>query len=656
MRSLQCSVTVFCWLLGLVPIAAGAQSAPPAPSDLLRFRPTLPGVEYDTPTDPAAVSACKVETVTQDQKSIGYALRDGQGKLLRRFVDTDGNHKLDQWSYYQDGFEVYRESDLDGNGSLDEVRWLNAGGTRIGAVARGQVTSWRQISAEEATKVFVQGLVQAMDHGDGGLLETVMATPAELSAAGVPKDVVAKVAAAAAARAEKVDALVKTLTGWNRQTIWNRFDGTYPHVIPADPSSGLEKDLIVYENAMIFPGIAGANANAAPAKLAFLQIPDMIQLGATWKFIELPLAVDPEKPVVASVSGIRALLFDRANNAPLRDEAVDAALKALADYDAKNSPLLQSGQERDIARYHVGRIGHLQAVVKAFKSDEDKLSYNKQVVDSLVAALRSGAYPQGRPVLEKLIEKGGKLGSYSAYSLIGAEFALKNNAPGANVLANQKKWMSDLQDFLNKFPQADEAPDVLLQLAIANEFNADEEPARKQYAQVIKDYPGSEAAKKAAGSLRRLDLVGQPLALKGTGLQNEVIDATQYKGKTLLVVFWASWASPVKDNLPELVKVHEKYRDRGLEILGVNLDNERGDLEAFLKSHQLTWPQIFESGGMESRLAVEYGIISLPSMILVDAQGKVVDRHLRTAAEVERQLEKLLAQRQAGGLAAERRE
>jgi thiol-disulfide isomerase/thioredoxin len=651
-------VTVFCWLVGLVPIAAGAQSAQPAPSDLLRFRPTLPGIDYDTPTDPAAINACKVETVARDQKSIGYALRDGQGKLLRRFVDTDGNHKLDQWSYYQDGFEVYRESDLDGNGSLDEVRWLNAGGTRIGTVDRGQVRSWKQISAEEATKVFVQGLVQVLAQGDGALLETVMATPAELSAAGVPKDVVAKVAAAAATRAEKVDALVKTLTGWTRQTVWNRFDGTFPHVIPADPGSGLEKDLVVYENAMIFPGSApgAATANAATAKVAFLQIPDMIQLGSTWKFIELPMAVDPDKPVVASVSGIRSLLFDRANNVPPRDEAVDAALKALADYDAKNAPLLQAGQERDIARYHIGRIAHLQGVVKAFKNDEDKLSYNKQVVDSLVAALRSGAYPQGRPVLEKLIEKGGKLGSYSAYSLIGAEFALKNNAPGANVLANQKKWMADLQDFLNKFPQADEAPDVLLQLAIANEFNADEEPARKQYAQVIQDYPGTEAAKKAAGSLRRLDLVGQPLGLKGTGLQNESIDSTLYKGKTLLVVFWASWATPVKDNLPELGKVQEKYRDRGLEILGVNLDNERADLEAFLKSHQLAWPQIFEGGGMDSRLAVEYGIISLPSMILVDAQGKVVDRHLRTAAEVERQLEKLLAQRQAGGLAAERRE
>ena len=71
-------------------------------------------------------------------------------------------------------------------------------------------------------------------------------------------------------------------------------------MIPADPAGGLEKDVTLYENAMIIPGMAAARQTEAAAKLAFLQIPDMIQLGATWKFIELPRAIDPEKPIVAS--------------------------------------------------------------------------------------------------------------------------------------------------------------------------------------------------------------------------------------------------------------------------------------------------------------------------------------------------------------------
>ena len=173
---------------------------------------------------------------------------------------------MDQWSYYQDGFEVYREIDLDGDRSLDEARWLNAGGTRVAAVTKGKIVGWKQISAEEASKVFVQGLVQAQANGDLSLLETVMATPAELAAVGLPKDVTDRVAAAAASRAEKVDALLKGLVGWNAQTVWNRFDGTFPHVIPADPSGGLEKDVMVYENATIFAGTANLAANAAASQ------------------------------------------------------------------------------------------------------------------------------------------------------------------------------------------------------------------------------------------------------------------------------------------------------------------------------------------------------------------------------------------------------
>jgi thiol-disulfide isomerase/thioredoxin len=610
---------------------------------LLKLRPTLTGVEFDTPADQAAIDACKVENITNAEgRSVGYALRDGQGRLLRRFVIAHGGARLDQWSYFQDGFEVYREDDLDGDRTLDECRWLNAGGTRIARVEKGKIKGWRQISAEESSKVLVQALVA----GDAVLLETVMATPAELAKAGLPKDIVDRIAAAAAKRAEQAAALQKQLVGWNSQTIWNRFDGTFPHVIPAEPAGGLEKDVTVYENAMIIPGTTSAQQN--PAKLAFLQVPDMIQLGATWKFIEMPHAIDPEKPVVAAAGGLRSLLFDRATGAEPRDEATDAALRALADYDSKNAALLQTGDKQKIAQYHVGRIPLLRAVAKATTNPEEQLSYNKQVVDNLIAALRTGSYAQGRKPLEATIAEGGKLASYAAYSLIDADFAMQNDEPGANFVANQKKWMAELGEFLKKFERSDEAPSALYHLANANEFNAEEDVARRQYGKLVAEYAATDAAKKAAGALRRLDLEGKSLVISGTGLQNEALDSSKYRGKPVLIVFWASWASPVKADLPELVKLYEKYHPRGLEIVGVALDNERTELDAFLKGNPMAWPQIYEPGGMDSRLAVDYGIILLPSMFLVDAEGKVVSRKLRTSAEVDRHLDKLFTRKPAG--------
>jgi thiol-disulfide isomerase/thioredoxin len=612
-----------------------------APATLLKFRPSQPGVEYDTPADEATRNACKVEPVLNAEgKSIGYALRDPQGKMLRRFVTARGG-RMDQWSYYQDGFEVYREDDLNGDNHLDECRWLNSGGSRIAQIERGKITAWRKISAEEASKVLVQALVA----GDAALLETVMASAAELSESGVPKDVVGKIAADAEKRVDQVAALQKQLIGWNAQTIWNRFDGTFPHVIPADPAVGLTKDVTLYENAMVIPGTAAAEQNAA--KMAFLQIPDMIQLGSTWKFVELPHAIDPEKPIVAAASSMRSMLFDRGANVASRDEAMEVPLKALADYDAKNAPLLQNGDKASIARYHVNRIPLLRAIVEASKNEEEKLGYNKQVVDSLISALRTGHYPEGRKPLELTIKKGGRLASYAAYSLIDADFAIKNDDETANFVANQKKWMADLEEFLEKFPDSDEAAPVLFHLANANEFNADEAKAREQYGRLVKDYAATEAGKKAAGALRRLDLTGKPLSITGTGLQNDTVDSSRYRGKPVLIVFWASWATPVKQDLPELVKLYDKHRKDGLQIIGVNLDNDRAELGAFLKEHEISWPQIFEAGGMDSRLAVDYGIILLPSMFLIDSQGKVVNRNLRTSAEVARQLEKMIATKPA---------
>ena len=151
----------------------------------------------------------------------------------------------------------------------------------------------------------------------------------------------------------------------------------------------------------------------------------------------------------------------------------------------------------------------------------------------------------------------------------------------------------------------------MFHLANANEFNADEAKAREQYGRLVKDYSATDAGKKAAGALRRLDLVGKPLAITGTGLQNDTVDSSKYRGKPVLIVFWASWATPVKQDLPELIKLYEKHKKDGLQIIGVNLDNDRAELDAFLKEHQISWPQIFEPGGMESRLAVDYGIILL---------------------------------------------
>jgi thiol-disulfide isomerase/thioredoxin len=442
--------------------------------------------------------------------------------------------------------------------------------------------------------------------------------------------------------------LQKSLVGWNSKTVWNRLDGQMPHLIPADPAAGLKDDVLLYENAVIFAG--PPSGQAPPAKVAFLQAAEMVKVGEVWKFVDLPRANDPEKPVVSAEGGIRAWVFKQQSGGPGSENAeLEAALKKLAEYDATNAKLQAAGDKREIAQFHVGRIPLLRTCEKAAPNADDKLVYQKQIADCLAAAYQAGFFPKGLELLDGMVQEGGKPASYAAFRKISAEFAARNDEPGANLMVNQKKWMGDLKAFLARSEKSDEAPEGLMQLASASEFNAEEDDARTFYQQLVRDFPATDSGKKAAGAIKRLDLVGKPMDLRGAGLDGKEIDVSRFKGKMLLVTFWASWADPVRRDLPELRKVYEKYKGRDFEILGVNLDGDRAELDAFLKDNPLPWAQIFEPGGIEkSRFATEYGIIALPTMVLVDAQGKVVNRSIRTAAELERQLEKMAPVKQTG--------
>src|SRR4029079_10917845 len=121
----------------------------------------------------------------------------------------------------------------------------------------------------------------------------------------------------------------------------------------------------------------------------------------TCKFVELPRAVPQDKPIVAAEGGIRSWLFRDGNAAgAAQDPELAAALKALAEFDQKNAALQVAEAKNDVARFHVGRVPLLRAVVTAAGSNPDtQRIYNKQIVESLASAYQTGVYPDGRKLL-----------------------------------------------------------------------------------------------------------------------------------------------------------------------------------------------------------------------------------------------------------------
>jgi thiol-disulfide isomerase/thioredoxin len=115
----------------------------------------------------------------------------------------------------------------------------------------------------------------------------------------------------------------------------------------------------------------------------------------------------------------------------------------------------------------------------------------------------------------------------------------------------------------------------------------------------------------------------------------------RFKGKVLLVDFWATWCPPCRAEIPNLVAAYNKYHDKGFEIIGISFDESREKFDEYLKENKLTWPQYFDGLGWQNKIGPTYGIQSIPTMYLLDKEGKVISNDLRNG-KLEKHLEEIL--------------
>lgn len=174
------------------------------------------------------------------------------------------------------------------------------------------------------------------------------------------------------------------------------------------------------------------------------------------------------------------------------------------------------------------------------------------------------------------------------------------------------------------------AQDTLMQLLPAN-VKADRLGKAIIHIPVTRDSLAKVAAAKQMAEQGKIPVGSKAPDFTQTTPQGKAISLSSFKGKYVLVDFWASWCVPCRNENPNVVKAYNKYKDKGFTVLGVSLDAESAKA-AWLKaiaSDGLTWTQISDLKGWKNQAAALYGVSSIPQNFLIDPNGVVIGKNLR---------------------------
>lgn len=118
-------------------------------------------------------------------------------------------------------------------------------------------------------------------------------------------------------------------------------------------------------------------------------------------------------------------------------------------------------------------------------------------------------------------------------------------------------------------------------------------------------------------------------------LDGKEVKLSDYKGKVVLVNFWAVWCGPCQMEVPELVELYNTYRDKGFVVLGVSDPSDLKMIKSFVQEHKMTYPVVVDEGSVSE----EYSVVGFPTSFLIDREGKIVAKYPGYSPNLRKRLE-----------------
>ena len=270
-------------------------------------------------------------------------------------------------------------------------------------------------------------------------------------------------------------------------------------------------------------------------------------------------------------------------------------------------------------------------ITKAF--DAMEMNARVDVIRKRIEALE--AYAKAHPDAKDVGE--------AKEGVAGARQALVQVASGAEDYATAVRFADE---YLAAHPDGDGKVSVLVSKARAQE-ELDDYAGAKATWESIKPHVSGQDLEYVTTAIKRAEMVGQdplPFPEGAKDMDDKPLSLADYKGKVLLVDFWATWCGPCVQEMPHVVAAYDKFHDQGFDVVGISLDREDAadSIHEFEKEKGMKWRQFYDGQFWKNEIAVLYEVHGIPHTILIGRDGKVAAFGLR-GEKLMAKVEKLLA-------------